>query len=102
MDNGRGKLRLVINLRYLNQFLWKDKFKNEDLHIAMIMFEKGGYLFAFDPKSGYHHVDMFEPHRQFLGFQLTHEGNHQFYLFAVLPFGLATACYAFTKLLRPL
>ena len=24
------------------------------------------------------------------------------YIFAVLPFGLATACYAFTKLLRPL
>ena len=29
-------------------------------------------------------------------------GNPQFYVFAVLPFGLSTACYVFTKLLRPL
>ena len=28
--------------------------------------------------------------------------NPQYYMFTVLPFGLATACYAFTKLLRPL
>ena len=26
VDNGRGRFRLVINLRYLNQFLWQDKF----------------------------------------------------------------------------
>jgi len=31
VDNGRGKLGPVINLRYLNQFLWQDKFKYEDL-----------------------------------------------------------------------
>ena len=32
-----GKLRLVLNLRYLNQFLWLDKFKYEDLRTAMLM-----------------------------------------------------------------
>ena len=26
----------------------------------------------------------------------------QYYVFCVLPFGLATACYFFTKLMRPL
>ena len=29
-------------------------------------------------------------------------GDRQFYTFRVLPFGLASACYVFTKLLRPL
>jgi len=29
-------------------------------------------------------------------------GNPQFYVFAVLSFKLSTACYVFTKLLRPL
>ena len=69
VDNGRGKLRLVINLRYLNQYLWQDKFKYEDLRIAMLMFQKGGFMFSFDLKSGYHHVDVYQPHRDFLGFQ---------------------------------
>ena len=68
----------------------------------MLMFEREDYLFSFDLKSGYHHVDVFELHRQFLGFQWEVQGLPQFYFFTVLPFGLATACYAFTKLLRPL
>ena len=29
-------------------------------------------------------------------------GETQFYIFAILPFGLSTACYIFTKLMRPL
>ena len=102
VDNGRRKRRLVINLHYLNQSLWKDKFKYEDLCTAMLMFQKDDYMFSFDLKSGYHHVDIYEPHQQYLGFQWAYEGKPQFFVFAVLPFGLATACYAFTKLLRPL
>jgi len=102
VENGRGKLRLVINLRYLNQFLWQDKFKYEDLRIAMLMFQKGDFMFSFDLKSGYHHIDIYQPHRKFLGFQWVADGKPTFYIFNVLPFGLSTACYAFTKLLRPL
>ena len=101
-SNRQGKLRLVLNLRYLNKFLWVDKFKYEDMCTAMLMFQKNDYLFSFDLKSGYHHVDIYEPHWQFLGFKWEIQGVPQFYLFTVLPFGLATACYVFTKLLRPL
>ncbi len=60
-----GKKRLVINLRHLNRFLWKQKFKYEDLHVAMLLFERGDYMFSFDLKSGYHHVDI---HWKYLGF----------------------------------
>ena len=79
VDNGRGKFHLVINLRYLNQFLWQDKFKYEDLRIAMLMFQKGDFMFSFDLKSGYHHVDIYEPHRKFLGFQWVVKGKPKFY-----------------------
>ena len=102
VSNRQGKLRLVLNLCYLNQFLWVEKFKYEDLRTAMLMFQRDDYLFSFDLKSGYHHVDIFEPHWQFFGFKWEVKGVTQFYLFTVLPFGLATACYAFTKLLWPL
>ena len=40
----------------------------------MLMFEREDYLFSFDLKSGYHHVDVFELHRQFLGFQWEVQG----------------------------
>jgi len=102
VENIKGKSRLVINLRYLNQFLWKDKFKYEDLRIAMLMFQKDDHMFSFDLKSGYHHIEIYEPHRQYLGFQWAYEGRAQFFVFTVFPFGLATACYAFTKLLLSL
>ena len=98
VESSGGKKRLVINLRHLNRFLWKQKFKYEDLRVAMLLFEKGDYLFSFDLKSGYHHVDIALPHCKYLGFAW--EGR--FYVFTVLPFGLSSACYMFTKLLRPL
>ena len=37
-----------------------------------------------------------------IGFRWDTKGTPQFYAFTVLPFGLYTACYVFTKLLRPL
>lgn len=98
VTSSSGKKRLVINLRHLNKFLWKQKLKYEDLRVAMLLFQKGNYMFSFDLKSGYHHVDIAEAHCKYLGFFW----SGRFYEFTVLPFGLSTACYIFTKLLRPL
>ena len=42
MSNSVGKLRLAINLHYLNKFLLKDKSKYEDLWVAMSMFQQVG------------------------------------------------------------
>ena len=95
---GSGKKRLVVNLRHVNQYLWKQKFKYEDLRVAMTLFDQGELMFTFDLKSGYHHVEIVKHHRQYLGFRW----GEVYYQFAVLPFGLASAPYAFTKLLRPL
>ena len=45
----------------------------------------------------------FPAHRKFLGFSWAFEdGVPRFFQFNVLPFGLSTAPYIFTKLLRPL
>ena len=97
-----GKKRLVINLRYLNQFLRKDQFKYEDLKTAMQMFKAGDFLFKFDLKSGYHHISIYKPHWKYLGFAWNVNGNPRYYVFTVLPYGLSTACYTFTKVVRPL
>lgn len=102
VSNDKGKRRLVIDLRYVNKFLLKHKFKYEGLDIAAQILEKGEFFATFDLKSGYHHVDIHPDYWQFLGFSWNEKGHRKFYVFKVLPFGLATACYVFTKLLRPL
>lgn len=66
------------------------------------MLPKNDVFFFFDLKSGYHHVDIYEPHRKYLGFSWEVHETIRYYVFTVLPFGLASAYYAFIKLLRPL
>ncbi|XP_057310156.1 uncharacterized protein LOC130648141 [Hydractinia symbiolongicarpus] len=60
-------------------------------------------LTVAEGKNGYHHITIQEQDRTFLGFSWTYgNGLTKFYHFLVLPFGLASACYVFTKVLKPL
>ncbi|XP_033761087.1 uncharacterized protein LOC117342901 [Pecten maximus] len=68
----------------------------------MQFIKKDSFCFKFDIHSAYHHVDIFERHTKFLGFSWRLGGKVQFFKFKVLPFGLSSACYIFTKLTRPL
>ena len=98
-----GKKRLILDLRYVNQHVYKQRVKFDDWRTAINFFGKGTYFTKFDLKSGYHHLETFPEHQPFLGFSWTYpDGNTCFYMFSVLPFGLSSAPYIFTKLLRPL
>ena len=46
-----GKKRLVVNLRHVNQCLWEQKFKYEDLQVALMLFNPGEWRFTFDLKA---------------------------------------------------
>ena len=103
MADSTEKLRLVLDLRHVNQYIFPDKFRYEDLYTLSELFEEGDYFFTFDLKSGYHHVNIHEDFHKYLGFQWSYrDGQVRFFIFVVLPFGLNIACYLFTKLLRPL
>ena len=65
---GSRKQRLVLNLRYVNRFIYKQKFKCEDLGIVTQLFDRNYYLYKFDLQSGYHHIEIFADHRKFLAF----------------------------------
>ena len=99
-----GKKRLILDLRYVNKCLEKRKIKYEDWKVAMLYFECDAYMFSFDLKSGYHHVEIFSEHQSFLGFawKSSDSAQEHYYVFTVPPFGLSTAPYIFTKLLKPL
>ena len=92
VENSKGKKKLVVNLRHINQFLWKRKFKYEDLRIAMMLFSPGELMFNCDLKFGYRHVEIAVP-----WFRM----GTEFVCFSVLTFGLASAPYVFTKLCAP-
>ena len=58
-----GKQRLILDLRHVNSFIFKPKFKCEDLNVAIQIFDKGYHLFKFDLKSGYYHIEIFPAQR---------------------------------------
>ena len=51
-------------------------------------------MYSFDLKSGYHHVDVIKCHCQYLVLEA--------FTRVVLPFGLSSAPYVFTKMMQPL
>jgi hypothetical protein len=98
----KTKLRLVLDLREINPLLVKEPYKFEDLTFASDYFRKNQFFTCFDLKSGYHHIDIFPEHQKFLGFAWEHQGKRSFYKFCALAFGLSTAGFIFSKVLRTL
>ena len=99
-----GKKRLILDLRYVNKCLRKMRVKYEDWKVALSYFMTEAFMFSFDLKSGYHHIEIFEGHQTYLGFSWRHGSSNftKFYVFTVLPFGLSSAPHIFTKTLKPL
>ena len=102
-DNGK-KLRLIPDLRYINQHLSLrvPKTKYEDMRTFRDLFEKGDFFFKVDLNSGYHHLDILESHQKYLAFSWITDGKERFFVFTVLKFGLATAPFIFTEVVRVL
>ena len=63
------------------------------MRTATDLFQTGDWFFKLDYTSGHQHVEIFPEHTRFLGCPL---GNN-FYKFTVLPFGLVTGPFIFTK-----
>ena len=96
--NAKGKERLILDLRHVNEHIVLSKMKFEDVACAKQFLSSECFGFVWDLKSGYHHVDIFHSHCKYLGF----EWKNNFYIFTVLPFGLMTSEYIFTKVVRSL
>lgn len=93
-----GKKRLILDCSFLNSHLATFKFKLETLPRVISMLQKRMFMVNLDLKSGYHHVPMRKDHWTYLGFMWA--GKTYFY--KVLPFGLSSGPFIFTKLFRPL
>lgn len=96
------KNRLILDLRFVNQMLQTYHFKYEDLRTLRDIFQTGDWFFRFDYKSGYHHVDIIPQHQQYLAFAWGNGCLKKYFVFTVLPFGLSTAPFVFTKIQKAL
>ena len=77
-----GTKRLILDLRHVDHFIWKQKFRCEDWRVLLSLVNNGDYLFSFDLKSGYHHIDIFPDHQTFLGFSWVFSGTVWYFCFA--------------------
>lgn len=90
--------RIIWDGRYVNKHLVFPHFKYEELDRLTQVLQPNDWLVKTDMKSGYHHMDVAESSWPYLGF----EWRGVQYVFTQLPFGLAPAPWAFTKLTREL
>ena len=80
------KKRLVLDLRHVNKFLFIPKFHYKDLSSLSQVSAKDDWFFNWDLKSAYHHVNIYKPHQQYLGFSWVIDGVQRFFVFRVLLF----------------
>ena len=90
------KPRLILDMRYVNSFLQKKKFKYETAASLPELLLRADFVWSVDITSAYHHVELVPAETTYFGF----EWQGTFYEFKSLPFGLSVACWAFTKIMR--
>lgn len=90
-SKANGSFRLIL------QFIETVHFKLEDGKTVKRLLSKDCFMASLNLKNAYYFINIAKSDRKFLRFKF--EGS--LYEFNVLPFGLSTAPYAFTKLMKP-
>ena len=66
--NSHNKPRLILDLQYVNSFVFKDKRKFGDWRTMQDFVDNEGFLYKFDINQGYHHIEIDENYQKYLGF----------------------------------
>jgi len=82
-----GALHPVVNLRPLNKFMIRKKFKMENATILRDLVKSNNWMTSIDLKDAFLSVPVAAVHRKFLRFSW----KHQLFAFQCLPFGLTSA-----------
>ena len=86
-------------MRNGNRYLSVIKFRYENLRAVWDIIEEDVYFSTFESKKRL--TPIAKEHKKYLGFAWDFTDKTKFYIFEVLPFGLAPAGYAFSKAMRP-
>lgn len=91
-----GSQRFILNLKGLNKLVVKQHFKLEDLRTAVQLIFPNYFLSSLDLEDAYFSIPIDQRSRKYLRFRF----NNRLYEFACLPFGLCTAPFVFTKVMK--
>jgi len=92
-----GGLRMILNLKQLNEGLEYHHFKMDTFTSAIRLVTEGCFMASIDLKDAYYSVPIAEEHQKYLKF----EWRGVLYQFKALPNGLSSGPRKFTKLLKP-
>ena len=92
-----GSWRPVINLQALNTYVARSHFKMESIKTVKGLLQRGDWLVKLDLKDAYLTIPIHRAYRKYLRFRW--QGH--LWEFKVLPFGLSSAPFVFTKIMKP-
>ncbi len=103
-DDGSFKHRLVWDgSRHVNNHLMPQHVRLSHLDKALELTLKGDFQSTFDLSSAYYHIKIHPSQTTFLGSAYEEEDGSVVYVeYQVLPFGLASAVHAITKIMKPI
>ena len=90
------KVRFIIDLRYINNFMRKYNFKLETIKVIRRMIFKGDYFISVDLSKAYYHLAINQKHQKYLGFTI----NGEYYRMLALPMGASFSPFAFQMLAK--
>lgn len=90
---GTQALRPILDLRVLNKYLRKYKFRMLTHATLLKLVRQGDWFTSIDLKDAYFHIKIYAPHRKFLRFAFLGVA----YEYLVLPFGLSLSPQVFVK-----
>ena len=88
-----GKLRLVIDLRNINKHIKVRKFAYEDINTVLEVIKPKDKLVTIDIKNSFFHIPIHQDYSKYISFQW----RGRFYSWVVLPFGLSSSPYYWSK-----
>mgnify|MGYP005981939575 FL=1 len=98
VQKANGNNRFILNLKKLNTFLQPPHFKMEDIRTVSRLIKQDWVLSTIDLKNAYFLIPVHKNFTKYLRFQF--EGH--LFEFVCMPFGLCTAPFVFTKLIKPI
>lgn len=93
-----NKNRFILNLKALNKFISPPHFKLEDYRSVKNIVTPNLFMASVDLQDAYFTISVNKEHRKYLRFIF----EDDLYEFTCVPFGLSTAPFLFTKILKPL
>ena len=88
------RLRLILDMRYVNRYMRAERFRMEALHRARCVFRQGDILLTIDMESGYWCMYVHDDHMMYMGFMW----GGRYFVFVAMPFGAALAAFFFQRL----